>query len=168
MKNEEHQLLAYDFSFGGGENNSYFFETINNIFYQVKFKPTTYLFGEESIFAPLTYELVIELIDDTIKLPLDKLIPYTIASIFEDFFNKNAYNIVVYLYESSDSRQDARKRKFDSWFGYFKQRKYDRFEVMLSDLEGQLYFTTMIIRRDNPNRKQIATNFIEVMADHNK
>jgi len=86
MKNKEHQLLAYDFSFGGGENNSYFFETINNIFYQVKLKSTNYLFGEELMYAPLTYELVIELIDDSIKPPLDKLIPYTIASIFEDFF----------------------------------------------------------------------------------
>ncbi len=168
MKNEEHQLLAYDFSFGGGENNSYFFETTNNIFCQVKFKPTDYLFGEESIFAPLTYELVIELIDDSIKALLDKLIPFTIASIFEDFFTQNAYNIVVYLYESSDSRQDARKRKFDSWFGYFKEQKYDKIEVMLSDPSGQLYFTTMILRKDNPNRKQILSNFVEVMADHNK
>jgi len=161
-------LLGYDFQYGGGVFNSYFFQTSNKIIYEVKFKPTDYLFGEGSIFNPLTFELVIELKTTEIRPTLDKLIPFTIASIFEDFFTQNAYNIVVYLYESSDSRQDARKRKFDSWYGYFKEQKYDKIEVMLSDPSGQLYFTTMILRRDNPNRKQILSNFVEVMADHNK
>ena len=40
------------------------------------------------MFAPFTYELVIELINDSIKPPFDKLILYTIASIFEDFLIK--------------------------------------------------------------------------------
>ena len=40
--------------------------------------------------------------------------------------------------------------------------------MVLSDSSGQLYYTTMVIRGDNPHRKQIATNFVEVMTDYNK
>ena len=168
MKNEELESLGYDFEFGGGFFNSYIFQTDNEIIYEIKFKPTDYLFGGDSIFNSFTFELVIELKTTDKRPPLDRLIPTTIASIFEDFFNRNTYNIVVYLYESSDSRQDARRRKFDSWFDYFKERKYNKFEMVLSDSSGQLYYTTMVIRGDNPHRKQIATNFVEVMTDYNK
>lgn len=168
MKQEEDVPLSYKYRFDGGKFNSYFFQTDNEIVYEVKFKPTDYLFGKDSVFSRMTFELVIELKTTNIKLPLDKLIPYTIASIFDNFFTQNDYNIVVYLYESSDSRQDARRRKFDTWFGYFKKHSYYKFELMFSDESGLQYFTSMIIKSDNPHRKQLVNNFAEVMTDNNK
>ena len=90
MKQQGDVPLAYNYRFGGEKFNSYFFQTDNSIIYKVKFKPTDYLFVDGSLFNPLTFELVIELKTMEVKPPLDKLIPYTIACIFEDFFNKNA------------------------------------------------------------------------------
>lgn len=39
MKKEEHQSLGYDYDFVGGEFNTYIFETTQNVFYEIKFKP---------------------------------------------------------------------------------------------------------------------------------
>lgn len=39
--------MNYQFIFDGGTDNSYFFETNSGIIYQIKFKPTPYLFGND-------------------------------------------------------------------------------------------------------------------------
>ncbi len=66
----------YSFIFLDDIDNSYVFKTKQYIFYQIKFKPTKYLFGKESSFSKNTFELVIEVIQNPlIKLPeTDKLI----------------------------------------------------------------------------------------------
>lgn len=62
--------MAYDYFFLSGTNNSYVFETSVGIVYEIKFKPTTYLFDESYIFSKLVYEFIIDVaVNETSKKP---------------------------------------------------------------------------------------------------
>ncbi len=93
MHNEEHPSLhlnskvQYDFEFAGGIFNSYFFQTNNGIIYEVIFKPSDYVFEGDDLFKNNTFEFSILVVENPTDKnpPLDKLIPTTIANIFNDF-----------------------------------------------------------------------------------
>lgn len=142
----------YDFEYGGGIFNSYVFQTNNQIIYEVIFKPSGYIFQENISFRDDTYEFSILVTDNPTgqKPPLDKLIPNTIACIFADFFQKRE-RIVVYICETSDFRAMARNRKFNQWFDWFKGTEFVKIDMQMGqDQSGEIYFTSMIIRADNP------------------
>ena len=50
----------YNFSFIGGTNNSYVFETSKGIVYEIKFKHSPYLLNENATYSKLIYEFVID------------------------------------------------------------------------------------------------------------
>lgn len=110
--------MQYKYDFIGGLNNSYVFETYKGIIYEIKFKPSTYinLFSKEV--SEFIFEFVIKVaVNETGKNPtLDKLVSETIAEIFKEFLLKHKNNIALYICDSSDGRQDLRKRKFDEWY----------------------------------------------------
>ena len=82
--------MLYDFTFIGGNNNSYIFETKNGIVYEIKFKPSPYLLSENKNYSNLIYEFVIDVaINLTHKNPpLDSIVSNTVAAIFKEFFVK--------------------------------------------------------------------------------
>lgn len=108
----------YEFELEDENQNLYSFQTSNGALYNVRFKPSPYVFGEESIFAPYLYELIVELAGN--ELPpkgKDKLMPFTVYAIFLDFYKRNGEaNICLYICDSSDGRQMVRARKFVYWF----------------------------------------------------
>ena len=80
MREEAHPSFGYNFNFAGGIHNSYLFVTLQNITYEILFKPTPYLFGEGFILADEIVELVIKVADNPTdrRPPLDSLIAPTV------------------------------------------------------------------------------------------
>jgi Family of unknown function (DUF6169) len=108
---------SYPFDYLGGENNVYFFVTQNNIAYEVKFKPFSYLF-KDKLFSSYTYEFVIEVYSNPTghTPPFDGLMGVTIAAIFDEFYALQTESITIYICDTSDSKHWARQRKFSAWF----------------------------------------------------
>lgn len=83
-------VLAYNYLFFGGINNSYAFVTDNQINYEVKFKDSSYLFDGRLEYFVKAFEFVLEIEEnpDNLRPPLDPKIPHTVAAIFRDFLRK--------------------------------------------------------------------------------
>lgn len=153
--------MSYQYFFAGGSGNSYFFETINKIVYEIKFKPSPYLFpGSE--FSEQIYEFLIAVtVNGTGKNPpQDISVSDTIAEIFQEFFNAKTKNVCIYICDSSDGRQDIRRKKFDQWFYKYQNDSFLKLDEVLVDSNKKRYPVSAIIRKTNPYIKQIITAFI--------
>jgi Family of unknown function (DUF6169) len=161
MKKEEHQSLGYDYDFVGGEFNTYIFETTQNVFYEIKFKPFFYLFDSESIYSNHTFEFGMGVLSNpSTKLPPpDAQIPITVATIFIDFFERFTEPLVIYICDSSDSKQLARQRKFNTWFSEFKRPEFFKIEANLLDKNGEPIPSSLILKISNPFFMQIIEEF---------
>ena len=155
--------MMYAYLFIAGHNNSYIFETANGIVYEIKFKPSPYLLpGNE--FSDLIYEFVIEVVINGSgkNPPLDANVGITIAEIFREFFNASSQNVCIYICDSSDNRQDIRRKKFDQWFYKYQNDSFIKIDEILVDSNKNRYPVSMIILKRNPYIKQIISAFIEL------
>ncbi len=154
--------MSYKFIFGGGLSNSYFFETFDGVIYQIKFKPTPYLFGEqqteisENVFE---FSILVEFNPNPKLSAADKKIGKTAVAIFLDFYQKNGNSISVYICDSSDGKQLIRKRKFDQFF------KIDEFLV---DKKNNRFPISLILSKSNPYRLEIFEAFLEMSINNKK
>ncbi|QDK79235.1 hypothetical protein EXU85_11710 [Spirosoma sp. KCTC 42546] len=119
---------SYEFRFFGGEQNSYFFTTRQEIIYQIKFVPSAYLFVDYIDGHVNAFEMVIAVADNPTggRIAYDPLTEDTIRAIFTDFFC-SLDHVIVYICDSSDGREQARFRKFTSWY-------YKDMDAMPADL----------------------------------
>ncbi len=157
----------YDFIFFKDENNTYAFVTNQLVVYEVKFKASNYIFEEYSSKIQNTYEFVIEVAENpSSKEPsLDERIPSTISSIFQDFFTLKE-TVVVYICDDADSRGRARNRKFNQWFEQYNPLTFMKLDFAFGTAEDK-YFTTLIMRLDNPNMSEIVTSFQTLSVKYN-
>ena len=169
MQKEESSFQGYSFEYEGGINNAYTFQTGSKISYSITFKPTFYLFGEDSIFSQNTFEFsILVLANPTDKTPpLDKAIPPTIAAIFKDFYENAPETIAIYICDSSDGRQLLRRRKFDDWFEYYKGELFIKIDSGFKEIDGSEYPVSLIIKGTNPFRTQIFDEFLNVVDKYN-
>jgi hypothetical protein len=160
----------YDYYFGGGVNNSYYFSTDNEIEYVVKFKDTSYIFDGRLEFEVSAFEMVIEIEENPsgIKPPLDSKMPLTIATIFKDFCEKFNERVIIYICDSSDVRQEARRRKFNQWVDLFKGDDFMKFDTEIKENEKITYHSSLIIKSDNPYKLQIIGAFIDLGKEQEK
>ncbi len=163
-------MESYDFSFIGGINNSYVFLTENDITYQVKFKDSSYLFHGRLDFDVQAFEMVIEIQDNPnkIKPPLDSKMPITISTIFKDFCEKFNERVIVYICDSSDIRQEARRRKFNQWVDQFKGDDYIKLDTAIEENSKITYHSSVIVRNDNPFKMQIFDAFLNLARENDK
>lgn len=154
--------MIYQYSFIGGINNSYVFETILGIVYEIRFKPSPYLLAEREEISELIYEFVIDVaINQTGKNPpLDISVSDTVAEIFRAFLSANSKNICIYICDSSDGRQDIRRKKFDLWFYKYQNDSFLKLDEVLVDSNKKRYPVSAIIRKTNPYITEIITAFI--------
>ena len=170
MKQEINWDNIYTFYSEEETRNLYTFETSNQISYEVKFKSCDYIFEGRTDFYIPTYELVIQVtINETgRKPPLDSRIPITIAAIFKDFYLQYEQQVIIYICDSSDSRQEARRRKFDQWVEVFKGTEFVKFDTKIVDPAGPIYYNSIILRSNNPYRDQIIQSFIDLADEQQK
>lgn len=170
MKLDEIQQNSYDFYFEGGINNSFSFVTDNKISYEIKFKDSSYIFIEKLRFPYSAFEFVIDLVflPKGVKAMLDPKVSFTIAAIFIDFFKNNNENIVIYICDSSDNREKSRRRKFNQWIELFKELNFVSAETEIVDIDGTIYFNTIIVKADNSHRDEIVNAFLDIATDNQK
>ncbi len=160
---------AYIHHFRGGIENLYTFVTDNKVSYDVKFKPSDYILENRTPFYVPAFELIIRVASNPNekKSPLDPKIAGTVATIFDDFFNNNNEQVVIYICDSSDAREEARRRKFNQWVEYFKGNEYLKVDTKIIDPLGPIYYSSIILRTNNSYRNQVIQAFID-LADENQ
>jgi hypothetical protein len=167
MQSEEPQKLRYDFT---NVKDSYAFETSNQVEYEVIFRPTPYLFGENSLYADVIYELIIRVARNNStkkRPPFDALVAPTIAAIFTNFYEKSPLTIAIYICDSSDNRQLIRQAKFNRWFEYFDKNDFTKLDDSIRDSDGTKYPVSLILKQNNPHRKAIFWAFLEMIEGYN-
>ncbi|AUD05438.1 hypothetical protein GCM10028818_53470 [Spirosoma horti] len=161
--------MNYEFDFMGGSENSYVFQTINRIVYEVKFIPTPYLFDEASPFASYVYEFSILVADNPTDLEpiFDERTSYTVAAIFTEFYEQNDALITIYICDSSDGRQLTRQRKFNYWFYFFVKDDFVKYDDIIRNIDGEKYPVALILKEQNPYKAQIIGEFIAIISGYN-
>lgn len=158
MRNEAPPI--YNFKFNGGIDKVYSFDTKNNVDYLVRFKPSADYILPEERWRDDFYELVIEVASapDPTHIPADRSVFPTIEAIISHFFS-NHQRVILYICDDSDSREVARKRKFDIWYTRLASRIYEKYDLPTVFEGSERYFASVFFRRDNPDRIAILTAF---------
>lgn len=120
-------------------------------------------------FKEKTFEFSIIPIENPNQVnPLDKRVPNTIASIFSDFFNQHD-RIIVYACETAENRASAHFRKSNQWFDSYKGASFFKVDMQMgNDEKGEIYFTSLIIKIDNPDAIEIVAAFRKMIISNQK
>ena len=151
-------MMGYEFEVVN--SNTFYFTTDFELAYEVLFQPGGYIFPEYPDLEYNTFELVIRLVANASgkRTPPDPHIAATIADVFKTFMTQNE-RVIIYICDSSDRRQVARARKFDSWYEYYRGIDFIKINRNILDPSGEIYLTSIIIRHDNPNKVRIFEAF---------
>ena len=137
-----------------GEDGFYQFFTDRGVHYSVGFMEDDILLSQNS------YQLIIANINNH-KSPRDHKVRDTIIAIVDVFF-RNYNSTLLYICETSDSKQSMRSRLFEYWFStYNRKALFTMISSSIVDEEGVVNFATIILRNDNPNLSEIIAEFTE-------
>lgn len=166
FKNEE----FYSFKFLGGINNVYSLITIHEVVYEIRFKPSGYIFKEQPPFAKYVFEfslLMVHRPEGKMKIASDHRIPKTVFVIFLDFFKRHFENICIYICDSSDSKQFVRKKKFDRWYNDYNTGGFSKLDEVLKDSSENQYPVSIILRSNNSFKLEVFKAFSELVKETN-
>lgn len=88
----------------------------------------------------------------------DEKIKETLVNIIGEFFLANN-EIMIYICDTSDKREECRSKLFVRWFKEYDNN--DRFVIRTAsaEIEGQGFYTAMIVEKRNPRLKDILGDF---------
>ena len=90
----------------------------------------------------------------------DERIGLTVLKVFQKFF-ASKQQVAIYICDNTDTRQRARKRKFDLWFW-----KYNDGSLLKEDevaiIEGREVYNSMILHKQNTNLGEVILAFKEL------
>ena len=130
----------------------YEFYTKHGIHYFVDFMEDDFLM------TPNVYQFSIVNVNHK-SSPRDSDVRDTVIAIVDDFFIQNK-SALLYICETSDSRQSMRSRLFASWFE--KDCHKNDFVIMTADVtdeEGVTNYAAIIVPLETPNFEQIVSEF---------
>lgn len=131
-------LLPYQFQ--EKDKLTYQFDTDKGVSYLIYFLEYGFMFEDYSLIANNIYTFNIDVLDaDQSKLINDERIGLTVVEVLKLFF-KEFDNVAVYICDSIDDRQLARKRKFDLWFWKYNDGSIVK-EDELALIEAQKFIT---------------------------
>jgi hypothetical protein len=160
----------YKLVFEGGVDNSYVFETKSGIIYDIQFRPSPYLLGNENAeYANDIFEFIIDILYNPFDKspPYDKLVSVTIAEVFRDFYLKKSETVCIYICDSSDNRQDIRRRKFEQWFYEYQDNSFSKFDDKFIDSHKNIFPISIILKKKNPNFSKIIEAFNTTILSFN-
>lgn len=97
--------------------------------------------------------------DNHVHGSYDNKISTTIIVIIGEFFLQNL-NVLLYLCDTSDNREEGRNRLFIRWFKeYADPRKYT-IQSASATIEGQGFYSSIIVENRNPLLNAIKTDFV--------
>ena len=143
------QQAPYELILSG---DSFMFQTDLGIHYSISFMK------EDISFAGCdTYQFIIRKIEEK-KSQHDTKVEMTILAIINEFFRSNT-EIMLYMCDTSDGREEIRNRLFLSWFQKHADKK--RFTICKAHatVEEQRIFFVIVIENRNPKLHEITTDF---------
>lgn len=146
---------------------TYQFITDQGIEYLMYFFDYSYMFEDYPLIAKNVYTFNIDVIDPNVnRLMNDERIGLTVVEVISFFERLN--NVAVYICDSADDRQLARKRKFDLWFWKYNDGSIIK-EDELALIEGVSVYNTLLLHRDNEHFDEILLAFKALNArDYDK
>ena len=82
----------------------------------------------------------------------------TLIAIIEQFFAENA-NVLLYICDTSDGREEKRNRLFVKWFEEFATPNRFTMKTANATVEGQGFYAAIIVENTNPMLEAIVSNF---------
>lgn len=145
------------------ENDEYSFEFITEtgIKYKIYFLDYSFMFLDYTHISCPVYSFNIDAIEgNPDNTHSDERIGMTIAKIINLFFSK-INNVAIYVCDSLDERQYARKRKFDLWFYLYNDGSLIK-EDGLAVIEGVEIYNAMLLHKQNRQLTEIILAFKEL------
>lgn len=136
---------------------SFMFQTDFGIHYVVSFNKEDIVLG-----GCVTYQLIIRKIEE-IRSRHDPKVEATILAIIREFFRSNL-EVMLYLCDTSDGREESRNRLFLTWFDRYIEK--DRFTICKAhaEVENEGLFLCIIVDNRNPKLRAITEDFKEKAA----
>lgn len=127
------------------------FETRFGLHYEIRF------FEEQPIGGCETWQFSFAKAEDK-SAPEDPYVRFTLFAVIDEFFTENN-NVMLYICDTSDSREAARNRLFIRWFKQSAQP--DRFTIRSASttIEGQGFYAAIIVENRNPLLTNITADF---------
>ncbi len=145
------------------ENDEYSYEflTEQGIRYSIYFLDYGFMFSDYPAIAENVFSFNIDVLNgDTDSSITDDRIGVTILEVFKFFFTR-IENVAIYVCDSIDERQLARKRKFDWWFW-----KYNDGSLLKEDgiamIEGVEIYNSLLLHKANKRLAEIILAYKEL------
>ena len=136
----------------------YVFISRDGIKYHAYFTPLTPVYPQ----LPNTYSFSIEP-EGEHHHPIDMRIAATIVAILRRFFER-LDNAMIMICDSSDGREEKRRKLFDRWFeNYADHQLVQKFDASAAVDEYRLYLSIYFLR-NNPNRTQLLKAFRDLLT----
>ena len=145
------------------ENDEYSYEflTEKRIRYKIYFLDYSYMFSDYPEIISPVYTFNIDVIEgDPNNSAGDDRIGLTVLEVFNLFFAK-IENVAVYVCDSLDERQLARKRKFDLWFWTYNDGSIIK-EDGMAIVEGVEIYNALLLHKHNKQLTDIILAFKEL------
>ena len=144
----------YELALSGDE---FMFQTDLGIHYSISFSKEDIVLG-----GCVTYQLIIRKIEE-VKSQHDSKVEATILSIIREFFRSNL-EVMLYLCDTSDGREETRNRLFLSWFERYAQNNQFTICKAHTKIEGEGLFFCIVVENRNPKLKAITEDFKDKAA----
>lgn len=144
----------YELDLSGDE---FMFQTDLGIHYSISFSKEDIVLG-----GCVTYQLIIRKIEE-VKSQHDSKVEATILSIIREFFRSNL-EVMLYLCDTSDGREETRNRLFLSWFERYAQNNQFTICKAHTKIEGEGLFFCIVVENRNPKLKAITEDFKDKAA----
>jgi hypothetical protein len=144
-------------------NDELSFEFITNsgVNYKIYFLDFSNMFEDYPNITCSVFMFNIDVIGgNPVNTPIDQRIGDTIAHIMKLFFT-NLDNVVIYVCDSVDERQLARKRKFDRWFYLYNDGSLLK-EDGLAVVAGSEIYNSLLMHKQNKQLTEIILAFSDL------
>lgn len=133
------------------DGNEYLFKTEHDILYSIIFDQETIILNGQAYWFNLYNR-------SWKNSPNDHKIQETINYIIEDFFNNNP-NVLLYMCDTADEKQEIRSRLFLRWYNNYKHKERFIFKAVEFEDEGIKNYISLIVAKANNNIEEILSIF---------
>lgn len=157
----KNSILSSPYPLQENDGYSYEFLTDTGIRYKIYFLDYSYIFSAYLNITCPVYSFNIEAIEGNPDLaPGDDRVGATVSTVMNLFFAQ-VDNVGVYVCDSMDDRQLARKRKFDLWFYTFNDGTLIK-EDGLAVIEGTEIYNALLLHKNNSQLTEIILAYKEL------
>jgi hypothetical protein len=148
-------LQPYNFTYSEGK---FSFITDNSVIYNLEFTDGSYYFFELPDDVPV-FELNIKALN-ALSQPFDRRVEITIVEVLSAFFSNNK-NSLIYVCNNLDNRQQARFRKFNSWFNKNATFSIEKYDINFT-MQNITILASLIVHGQNERKEELIQRFYDL------